>query len=302
MRPLVSIFAASSLLLIQTPALAEGNADDIGPMSISLKETINPRLGLQGHTQGAGTPNEIGAGGFLPLLVGNNSVLYFDAQVNANFDDFNYYSSIVSTTVSGTTFSTSSRLGYRWLNQNRSWMYGINGGYDTRPLATDYTDVGIPVLNKKTVFYQQAALEIEAVSENFILNAYTLNGLGKRQYAVNSVFDSGSLNTYGCNAGIFLTPEIKALVGYYYQDGDDADADGPGVKTQLGIEIAPGVQLGGTYSYDEAFESRVSADLIVRFGGGSHSQNRKTKIRPQIKGLSAAPANRDVRVHDCCWK
>lgn len=301
MRPLLSIFAASSLLLIQTPVLAEGKADDIGVMSISLQKIIKSRLGIQGQTQGAGIPNEIGAGGFLPLLVGNNSVFYFDAQVNANFDDFNYYSSIVSTTVSGTTFSTSSRLGYRWLNRNRSWMYGINGGYDTRPLATGYTDVGIPVVNKKTVFYQQAALEIEAISENFILNAYNLNGLGKTQRAVNSVFDSGSLNTYGCNAGIFLTPKIKALVGYYYQDGDDDDADGPGVKTQLGIEIAPGIELGGTYSYDEAFESRFSADLIVRFGGGSQSQNRKVRIKPQIKGLTATPSNRDVRVHDCCY-
>ena len=301
MRPLLSIFAASSLLMIQAPALAEGKAVDIGVMSISLKKIIKSRLGFQGQTQGAGIPNEVGIGGFLPVFVGNNSVFYFDAQVNANFDDFNYYSSIVSSTVAGTTFSTSSRLGFRWLNRDRSWMYGINGGYDTRPMATGYTDVGIPVVNKKTVFFQQVALELEAVSENFILNAYTLRGEGITEYAVNSVFDGGSLDTYGCNAGFFITPEINALVGYYYQDGDDDDADGPGVKTRLTFEIAPGVELGGTYSYDEAFESRVSADLIVRFGGGSHSQNRKIKTKPQIKGLTKPPSNRDVRVHDCCF-
>ena len=47
-----------------------------------------------------------------------------------------YYSSIINTTVAGTTISTSSRLDYRWLNSDRSWMFGVNAGYDSRPMAT----------------------------------------------------------------------------------------------------------------------------------------------------------------------
>ena len=51
----------------------------------------NPPL-VQGALQGAGIPNQAGMGGGL---------------------------------------STSTRLDYHWLNIDRSWMFGLNGGYDT---------------------------------------------------------------------------------------------------------------------------------------------------------------------------
>ena len=38
-------------------------------MSVSLKDAIQPNFGFQGALQGAGTPNQAGIGGFLPLLV-----------------------------------------------------------------------------------------------------------------------------------------------------------------------------------------------------------------------------------------
>ena len=63
MRRLLTAAATASLLLAQAPVLAEGSADDIGVMSVSLKETIKPRFGVQGQTQGAGTPNDIPMGG-----------------------------------------------------------------------------------------------------------------------------------------------------------------------------------------------------------------------------------------------
>ena len=106
----------------------EGSAEDLGVMSISLADVVKPTIGFQGSLQGAGTPNQAGIGGFLPLSVGENSVWFLDALVNANFADRSNYSSIVDTTVAGTTISTSTRLGYRWLNEDRSWMYGLNVG------------------------------------------------------------------------------------------------------------------------------------------------------------------------------
>ena len=95
--------------------VAQGSAKDLGVMSISLKDAIQPNFGFQGALQGAGTPNQSGIGGFLPLAIGDNSVFFLDAQANANFADFNEYSSIINTKVAGTTISTSSRLGYRFL-------------------------------------------------------------------------------------------------------------------------------------------------------------------------------------------
>ena len=106
----------------------EGSADDLGVMSISLKDVVKPTFGFQGALQGAGTPNQAGIGGFMPLSVGDNSVWFVDALANVNFADREGESSIVNTDVAGSTISTSTRIGYRWLNSDRSWMYGLNAG------------------------------------------------------------------------------------------------------------------------------------------------------------------------------
>ena len=90
-----------------------------------------------GNIQGAGTPNQAGIGGYLPLSVGENSVLFSDVQANVNFADYDNYSSIVATKVDGATISTSSRLGYRWLNSNRSWMYGLHAGDAIAPESSE---------------------------------------------------------------------------------------------------------------------------------------------------------------------
>ena len=133
-------------------------------MNIQLKDIIKPQVGFQGALQGAGTPNQAGIGGFLPLSVGENSVWFLDVLANVNFADRKNYSSIINTTVDGATVSTSTRLGYRWLNGDRSWMYGINAGYDTRPMATGYADKGVQLFGtEKTVFFQQAAVNAEAI-------------------------------------------------------------------------------------------------------------------------------------------
>ena len=185
-------------------------------MSISLKDVVKLSIGFQGALQGAGTPNQAGIGGYLPLKVNDNSVWFLDALANVNFADYGNYSSIINTTVAGTTISTSSRLGYRWLNGDRSWMVGINAGYDTRPMATGYADTGVSVSNRSTVFFQQAAVNAEAVSDKWAFKAYALIPTGDTEQQLNSVYQGGSLNTYGLDAGYNLTPELQASVGYYY--------------------------------------------------------------------------------------
>ncbi|KZR84208.1 hypothetical protein PMIT1342_00131 [Prochlorococcus marinus str. MIT 1342] len=105
-------------------------------MEINLKDAVQFNLGSQGALQGAGTPNRAGIGAFLPIAVGENSFWFIDALANANFSDYDGTSSIINTEVAGTTISTSTRLGYRWLNGDRSWMYGVNAGYESRPMNT----------------------------------------------------------------------------------------------------------------------------------------------------------------------
>ena len=108
--------AALSIASLPMPAVsakpaqvAQGSASDLGVMSLNLKDVVKPQVGVQGQTQAAGTPNQAGVGGFLPLVVGKNSVFFADVLANANFADINNSSSIINTTVAGTTISTSSR-------------------------------------------------------------------------------------------------------------------------------------------------------------------------------------------------
>ena len=235
----------------------------------------------------------------MPLSVGDNSVWFVDVLANANFADYGNYSSLINTEVAGTTISTSSRLGYRWLNSDRSWMYGVNGGYDSRPLTSGDADTGVSVSNKRTAFFQQVAFNAEAVSNSWTLNGYGLIPVGDVEQQLNSVYEGGALNTYGLDAGYFITPVLKASAGYYYQHRDQEDVDGSGVRGRLAYEMTSGVTAGVNISYDEAFETRVSADLKVRFGGASTTAQRKeVQQLPVINALTSTPSNRDVKVHD----
>ena len=117
----IGLLASAVAIAPLTVRAKDGSAEDLGDlMSISLKDAVKFNWGFQGALQGAGTPNQAGIGGFLPLSVGDNSVWFLDALVNANFADREGESSIINTDVAGTTVSTSTRVGYRWLNGDRS--------------------------------------------------------------------------------------------------------------------------------------------------------------------------------------
>ena len=301
----LSLTGAAALALASTPQVnakpvevAQGSASDLGVMSISLKDVVKPSVGIQGQTQAAGTPNQAGIGGFLPLVVGDNSVFFADVLTNTNFADFNNDSSIINTTVAGTTISTSSRLGYRWLNGDRSWMYGINAGYDTRPMSTGPADTGIPVYAPRTAFFQQAAVNAEAVSDKWAFNAYALIPTGDTEQQLNTVYQGGALDTYGLDAGYNLTPALRASVGYYYQNGDLNTADGSGVLGRLAYAINNKVSIGANLSYDDAFDTRFSADIKWRFKTNGGPGKETPKSNAAVGALTSTPSNRDVRVHD----
>jgi len=296
---------ASAVAIAPLPLKAQdGSAEDLGDvMSVSLKDVVKLTFGFQGGLQGAGTPNQAGIGGFLPLSVGDNSVWFVDALINANFADRAGDSSIINTDVAGTTVSTSTRVGYRWLNGDRSWMYGLNAGYDSRPMNTGGTDTDIPLFGtEKSAFFQQVAVNAEAVSNDWKLNAYALIPIGDTEQPLNWFYQGGVLDTYGLDVGYFITPELNASVGYYYQHGDLGSADGSGVLGRVAYDISNGLTAGVNVSYDETFETRVSADIKVRFGGASTTAQRKVVQQlPVTNTLTSSPSNRDVRVHDCCY-
>jgi hypothetical protein len=282
------------------PKAESTEAADLGVMGVNLRDAVKFNYGFQGALQGAGTPNQAGVGAFIPLHVGSNSVAFVDVLVNANFNDYGNYSSIINTDVSGTTFSTSTRLGYRWLNSNRSWMFGVNAGYDSRPMATGRDDTNVAITNPQTVFYQQVAAGVEAVSNTWNFNAYALVPVGDTEQQLNSSYDGGALNTYGLDAGYSVTPDLRASIGYYYQHGDLDSADGSGVRGRLAYNLSNGLTVGANLSYDQAFETRFSADLKYRFGANGYGapSTKKAWQTPTIQALTETVKNRDVRVHD----
>ena len=305
--------ATGALALASAPAVAEpvkvaqATAADLGVMSVSLKDAVKLNYGLQGQLQGAGTPNEAGIGGFVPLKVNQSSVWFLDALANANFGDYSGYSSIGQTSVAGTTISSSTRVGYRWLNSNRSWMYGINAGYDSRPMATGGTTDGVSVTDSQTVFFQQVALNLEAKSNSFSASAYALvpvgeYGAGTGNIAtINSSFIADNLSTYGLDIGYNIKPNLTLAIGTYYQLDEKEQmevASGLGVKTRLVYDITRQLQAGAIYSYDYNFQSRVTGNLKWRFGGSSQTKKLESvlAVNPVIQALSATPENRDVRV------
>lgn len=66
------------------------------------------------------------------------------------------------------------------------------------------------------------------------------------------------------------------------------------MKARLAYDLSDQLQAGVVYTYDENFESRVSADLKVRFGGASKSKLQQKS--PVLQALIKTPENRNVRI------
>jgi hypothetical protein len=181
-------------------------------------------------------------------------------------------------------------------------MYGVNAGYDSRPMATGPTDNGLPVTNSQTVFFQQVAANIEALSNTWNFNAYALVPVGEVNTILNSSYGGGSLYTYGLDAGYSITPQLNVKLGSYYQFGDCGCVNDFGVRGRIAYSITNGVSIGANLSYDPSFDTRVSGDIKYRFGNNGYGapsiRKQQPVVMPAIQALSTTPANRDVRVHD----
>ena len=189
-------------------------------------------------------------------------------------------------------------MGYRWLNGDRSWMVGLNAGYDTRPMSTGPADTGIPVYASRTAFFQQAAVNAEAVSDMWAFNVYVLIPTGDTEQQLNTVYEGGALDTYGLDAGYKLTPVLRASVGYYYQNGDAGAADGSGVLGRLAYAINNGLTVGANLTYDSVFKSRFSADIKWRFKSNEAREQNKLINHVALESLTSTPSNRNIRVSD----
>ena len=290
---------AASLLApvatVMTPVAAEAQPAATAALpllEVNLKDVIKPTWGFQGALQGAGTPNSIGVGAFLPLSYGRNSITFLDVLANVNLADRSNNSSLAAADLFGGTISTSTRLGYRWLNSKRSWLYGVNGGYDSRPL-TITAPAG--ATGSSSGFFQQVAFGAEAVNRDFRFNATARIPVGTTRQALTSAFEATTLGTVNLDATYAIARGLDASVGYYYQWGDWAEASGSGVQGRLAYAINNGLTAGVTVSYDNAFQTRVSGDIVYRFNTPK-AKVASTGNVDLIAAMAKTLPNRDVRV------
>jgi hypothetical protein len=112
-------------LLFSMPGLPSW-ANESSTASNVPKVLING--GLRFQSEGGGTPNTLSGYIFVPLSqTDNGNVLFVDGFANLNFGGDS----------SDESFGASTRLGYRWLNDDRSWLLGANAGLDTTPYQGD---------------------------------------------------------------------------------------------------------------------------------------------------------------------
>ena len=75
------------------------------------------------------------------------------------------------------------------------------------------------------------------------------------------------------------------------------------MRGRLAYEMTSGVTVGVNISCDEAFDTIVSADLKVRFGGADTISDRiDVEQKPIIKSLILTPIDRNILVYDSTTK
>ena len=204
------------------------------------------------------------------------------------------------------SFGASTRLGYRWLNKDRSWMFGANAGADTTPYQGDYN--------------WQAGVGLEALNKNVEIRANGYIPLSNS----NEVLGSGYSGAYLSNNNLYLTGAYKDWItsfggldlevgtpvarwaqgglwlyaGYYYLDATVADGpDSSGFSARAEARIANNFAVGATYSYDDIFQSKATG--YIRYGTQPQTRDTAADIsRAEIDLLAqrGLPVEREIDV------
>ena len=265
---LLSAAATASLLLAQAPVLAESSADDIGVINVSLKD-IKPRFGFKGR-------RKVLARRIKPVLAGS----YRSRSTTTAFGSSMHWQTSTSrtstpptaalgTVLDAFTIGTLNYLGYRWLNGiDRSWMFGINAGYDSRPVKSG-GDERIQGLRPANAVLSAASGFSEAIHKKWDFNAYALIPIGEYGLGGDNVANLNSgwritLTTFGLKLAYAISDQWKLGAGYYYELDEKSDLITQNHRwlrraSSLDFKINNQLEAGVLYSYDDYFKSRVVA-------------------------------------------
>ncbi|WP_137024994.1 carbamoyl-phosphate synthase [Synechococcus sp. UW179A] len=311
-------------LLISATAIApfplkaqDGMPEDLGDaISINLKDVVKFNWGFQGALQDAGVTNRIGAGFFYPFSIKPNKMWFLDSRFDLNLGDYNINpeylsSSINDVQVQGVSISTSTRIGYRWIDRHLNRGFGVSAGYDSRPLIAGFPmDEFIKEATAfrggpQTQFFQQLALSAVTAGEKSKVSAYGLFPIGDYGIGSNKVaaiygfYGASPLMTTGIDLEYEVFPSIKVLTGFYYQSNESEPplyvdpVSGFGFKAQLTGDINDYSSIYARMTRDLNFKTRYSAGFIVRFAKET-DQNIKSGL---ADFANSSPDYRYVRVN-----
>ena len=174
---------------------------------------VQPNFNLQVESEGSGTPSAFSAGLFFPISEGRKGQLFFlDSSVNLS----------IGSDVDSTALGTSTRIGYRWLNAKKNWLFGINAGIDSTPAwgsRLQQTGFGFELLGSS--FEWRANGTIPWGEGRILGDTYTsVTPAGFNRIAVETITDQlsavGGIDLEG-RALVARWPQGKLqLIGAYY--------------------------------------------------------------------------------------
>ena len=213
-------------------------------------------------SQGAGTPNTLSGYAFLPILANDRGdILFAESYINWNIASDGIDSSIGSST----------RLGYRWLAENKSWIYGVNAGIDNRPFQAQnflQAGVGLEALSPNMELRVNGYIPFSQTS-NLYSTAYNgAYGLVNDQLQLNrsrwfGVALGGVDAEVGTPVARWQGGDLRLYAGYYYLDGDYVNGSS-GVRARAELRLGNTISVGGTVSYDDIFQTQATG--YVRLG------------------------------------
>lgn len=218
--------------------------------------------GLRFDSQGAGTPNTLSGYAFLPILGNERGDVFFaESYINWNIASDGIDSSIGSST----------RLGYRWLTDNKTWIYGVNAGIDNRPFQAQnflQAGLGIEALSPKLEFRVNGYIPFSQTSNLYATGYNGAYGLANDQLQLNrSRWFGTALGGIDVEVGTPVAHwqggDLRVYGGYYYLDGDYVNGSS-GVRARAELRLSSNISLGGTVSYDDIFQTQATG--YVRLG------------------------------------
>lgn len=213
-------------------------------------------------SQGTGTPNTLSGYAFLPILGNERGDIFFaESYINWNIASDGIDSSIGSST----------RLGYRWLTDNKTWIYGVNAGIDNRPFQAQnflQAGLGIEAISPKLELRINGYIPFSQTSNLYATSYNGAYGLANDQLQLNrSRWFGTALGGIDVEVGTPVAhwqgSDLRLYAGYYYLDGDYVSGSS-GVRARAELRLSRNISLGGTVSYDDIFQTQATG--YVRLG------------------------------------